>query len=205
MDRKDHWNAVYAAKRPDEVSWFQPRAEMSLELIRESSIPPDAWILDVGGGAATLVDDLLVLGYRRVAVLDLSFAALTHVRRRLGSGAGLGAGVVADALDTPFSDGSIGLWHDRAVFHFLGDASDRSRYVREARRVVRPGGWILIATFAGDGPARCSGLPVSRYDPDDLRAEFREGFGLVASRREVHHTPSGAVQPFTYCLFRHGQ
>lgn len=202
MDRRRHWEQVYGSKRPEEVSWFQPRAALSLALIRDAVPDRGATILDVGGGASTLADDLVRAGYRRVHVLDLSWSALDHARRRLGRDSGAAAWVVADVLRAPLASASVALWHDRAVFHFLTDPADRDRYVREVRRVVRPSGLVLVATFAADGPQRCSGLPVARYAPDELHAVFGGGFELVSAHREIHRTPSGAPQPFTYCLCR---
>ena len=203
MDRKSHWNAVYGAKPADQVSWYQRHAALSEELIREVVDDRSARILDVGGGASTLVDDLARAGYMGVTVLDVSFNGLSHARRRMGPGSDQASWVVADALDLPVAGASIALWHDRAVFHFLTEPSDRTRYVREVRRAVRPGGWVLVSTFASDGPKRCSGLPVVRYGPEELHGAFGDDFEPLRSRREVHHTPSGGIQPFTYCLFRY--
>jgi ubiquinone/menaquinone biosynthesis C-methylase UbiE len=203
MDRKSHWNTVYGTKLPEQVSWYQRHATLSEALIREVVVDRSARILDVGGGASTLVDDLTRAGYRAVTVLDVSFNGLSHARRRMGPESDQASWVVADVLNLPVAAASIALWHDRAVFHFLTELSDRARYVREVRRVVRPGGLVLVATFAADGPERCSGLPVVRYSPDELHGAFGEGFELVRSRREVHHTPSGGIQPFTYCLCRY--
>ena len=202
MDRRRHWEQVYGTRPPQEVSWFQPHAALSLRLIRKAVPDRRAPIVDVGGGASTLVDGLVEAGYRRVSVLDLSRAALDHARRRLGPRAGAAGWVVADVLQAPLASGSLALWHDRAVFHFITDPVDRDRYAREVRRVIRPGGLVLVATFAPDGPERCSGLPVARYTPTALHAVFGGGFDLVTALREIHHTPSGAPQPFTWCLCR---
>jgi len=202
MDRRRHWEAVYGSRPPDAMSWFQREAPLSGRIIGEALPDPGARILDVGGGASTLVDDLLDRGYRRVGVLDISAGALAHSRARLGERARRVRWFVGDVLRTPLGRGTVDLWHDRAVFHFLTEAADRERYVDEVRRVVRPGGLVLVATFAADGPERCSGLPVARYDPEALHAAFDGGFELLSSRREVHHTPAGAPQPFTYCLCR---
>jgi SAM-dependent methyltransferase len=204
MDRRDHWEGVYRTKRPDEVSWFQPRAELSRELVREVVPDVEAPILDVGGGASTLAGDLLADGYRDLTVLDLASAAMDAERTRLGAAGRRIRWVVGDALDAPFGAGAVALWHDRASFHFLTDPGDRDRYVAEVRRVVRPGGYVLVATFAADGPTRCSGLPVARYAPEELDAAFGRGFEPLTWRREVHHTPSGAEQPFTYRVYRCG-
>lgn len=203
MDLKSHWDKVYREKAPDQVSWFQPEARLSRELIQQVAPDRDAAILDVGAGASTLIDGLVAAGYRRLTVLDLSTAALAQSQQRLGPGA---TGVVwleADVLIAPLPEASIDLWHDRAVFHFLTAPADRQRYVEQVRRAVRPGGHVLVATFAEDGPTRCSGLAVARYSPAALQREFGRDFLIVESRREEHATPSGALQAFTYCLCRY--
>ena len=202
MDRQGHWERIYTVRRPDEVSWFQPHATLSLSFIRQAQPDLNTRILDVGGGASTLADDLIGDGYRHVTVLDISAAALDVVRRR---SEGLIAGpslVVGDVTTTTLEPAAYDLWHDRAVFHFLTDPDDRARYVAQVRHALAPGGLLLVATFAEDGPTRCSGLAVVRYDPTQLHAAFGPGFALVESRREEHITPSGGSQWFTYCLCR---
>jgi ubiquinone/menaquinone biosynthesis C-methylase UbiE len=160
-------------------------------------------ILDVGGGASTLAGDLLHEGYEGVVVLDLAHSSLVQARNRLGQSTNRVAWTVGDVLAAPIASKSVALWHDRAVFHFLTDPADRALYITEVRRIVQPGGLVLVATFAADGPERCSGLPVARYDPDALHAVFDGGFELLTSRREIHYTPAGLPQPFTYCLCRY--
>jgi SAM-dependent methyltransferase len=202
VDPKEHWDRIYRAKALGEVSWYQPEARLSVELIRRVAPVRSAPIIDVGGGASTLVDGLLEAGYDAVAVLDLSRAALTAARRRLGSRSARVRWVVADVLDAPLSTASYAAWHDRAVFHFLTDPADRARYVAQTRRAVRPGGHVIVASFAPEGPARCSGLAVARYTPEAMHAEFGEGFRLLDSVREDHRTPGGALPAFVYCLCR---
>jgi len=203
MSRKRHWDDVYSTRRIDEVSWFQPHATLSGDLIADALADRTAAILDVGGGASPLAGDLLEAGYRNVTVLDLAAPALAQARQYLGANGHPVRWIVGDVLHLPFRAGSIGLWHDRAVFHFLTQDRDRQRYVAEVRRTVRPGGLVLVATFAADGPSRCSGLPVARYSPDELHAAFDGDFELLESRREEHRTPAGILQPFTYCLCRY--
>ena len=198
----EHWERIYRTKDPTQVSWYQPEARLSLELIRRVAPDLSAPIIDVGGGASTLVDGLLAAGYRHLTVLDLSSTALAVARRRLGARAGLVTWLAADVRDVPLPAGGYTVWHDRAVFHFLTDAEDRALYVRQARRAVRPGGYALVAGFAPDGPTRCSGLDVVRYSPDTMHAEFGASFQLLENVREDHHTPSGAIQAFVYCLCR---
>ena len=201
MDPKSHWEAIYGKKRPEEVSWYQPEATLSLELIRAVASLESA-IVDVGGGASTLVDGLLRAGYRQLTILDLSVSALSAAQRRLGASARMVSWREGDVLTTDLGVAPIDVWHDRAVFHFLTDVTDRERYIAQVRRAVRVGGHVLVATFAEDGPSRCSGLEVARYSPQGLHGAFGSDFRLIASRREEHLTPRGARQAFTYCLCR---
>lgn len=201
MDRKAHWDAVYGNTTPDHVSWYQADPEPSRRLIREA-VPAAASIIDVGGGASTLVDALLASGFRHLTVLDLSGVALTAARRRLGSAAAAVTWIEGDVLEVSLPNEGFDLWHDRAVFHFLTETSDRQRYISRLRQTVSSGGHVLIAAFALDGPSRCSGLNVARYSPEALSAELGPEFHLVTSMRQDHQTPAGVTQAFTYCLFR---
>ena len=205
MDPRAHWQKVYETKKPTEVSWYQPAARVSLSLIRRVAPDRSAAIIDVGGGASTLVDGLLAAGYSSVSVLDVSSAALAQASERLGGDAARVTWLEADVLDAALPAFAYDVWHDRAVFHFLTEAADRERYVKQVRRSVRPGGYVMVATFASDGPTKCSGLEVARYAPEELHGEFGSDFQLVDSAREEHHTPTGAVQPFIYCLCRVGR
>lgn len=204
MSRERHWEAVYRSKAPTEVSWFQPEARLSLDLIRRVAPQIDTPLLDVGGGASTLVDGLLSAGYRDVSVLDLAPAALSRARDRLGERAARVRWIVGDALSPPLQSASHDVWHDRAMFHFLTDSRDRARYVAQAKRIVRPGGHVIVASFGPDGPSRCSGLEVMRYSPEGVHAEFGATFELLDSVREDHRTPGGLTQAFVYCLCRSG-
>jgi SAM-dependent methyltransferase len=203
MDLKAHWDDVYLAKGPERVSWYQPTASLSLELIRHAAPPPESRIIDVGGGASTLVDGLLSAGYRQITVLDLSAVALTDARKRIGQAAADVTWLEADVLTADFPRGATDVWHDRAVFHFLTTAEARGRYVAQVKRCVRPGGHVLVATFAEDGPDHCSGLEVVRYTAESLHSEFGGEFQRVVSEREYHVTPWGSQQAFTYCLCRY--
>jgi Methylase involved in ubiquinone/menaquinone biosynthesis len=203
MDLKSHWERVYQSTEPDRVSWFQPEAKLSLELIQK--IAPDrvSKIIDVGAGASTLVDSLLTAGYRNITVVDLSVAALTRARHRLADRQGLVEWKEADVLTADLPAAAFDGGHDRAVFHFLTAPQQRTEYVSQVRHVLRPGAHALVATFAEDGPTRCSGLEVARYSPEALHHEFGAEFRLLESRREEHITPSGVRQSFTYCLCRY--
>lgn len=202
MSRGIHWEAVYANKAPHTVSWYQPRAARSMEFIGEAGVGTAARLLDVGGGASVLVENLLDAGYADVTVLDIAGSALAAARLRLGERAGDVTWLEADITDVELPTAGFDLWHDRAVFHFLIDPADRSAYVRTLHRALRPGGHAIIATFAEDGPERCSGLPVQRYSPEQLREQLGEAFTLLAYERDEHVTPAGALQRFQYSLFR---
>jgi ubiquinone/menaquinone biosynthesis C-methylase UbiE len=202
MDTKAHWEAVYGTKRPDEVSWFQREPRISLGLIRRAAPPGSAKVIDVGGGASTLVDGLLRAGYSDLTVLDLSRTALQEAQTRLGDAASGVRWIEADVLTTPLPEAAFDVWHDRAVFHFLTAAVDREAYIAQIRRSIRPGGYVLVATFAEDGPMKCSGLSVARYSAQALRDEFDGAFHLIESVRERHVTPAGTRQSFVYCLCR---
>ncbi len=202
MASPDHWERIYRAKGSSELSWYQPEARISLDLIRRAAPDADTPVLDVGGGASVLVDDLLDAGYRNVTVLDLASSALAIARRRLGERGRLVSWIRGDVLTAPLAAGAYRVWHDRAVFHFLLDPADRARYVEQSRRAVRPGGHLIVASFSPEGPLRCSGLDVARYSPEAMHAEFGRGFRLLDSEREEHRTPSGVVQSFVYCLCR---
>ena len=202
MQSKYHWENVYANKAADAVSWFQPHADLSLELIKATGIGRNAGIIDVGGGASTLVDDLVANGYDDLTVLDLSAVALYAARQRLGAQESKVRWIEADITKVELPAYRYDIWHDRAVFHFLTDPADRAAYVRTVLRAVKPGGHVIVATFADDGPLQCSGLPVMRYRPDELHDEFGAAFTLLKHQREEHHTPSGMVQKFVYCYCR---
>lgn len=201
MNRKEHWEQVYQTKATDDVSWFQTHPTVSLQLIEASGVGQDAGIIDVGGGASVLVDCLLDAGYHQLAVLDISAAALEHARHRLGKRAGTVEWLEADV--TTFQPARrFGLWHDRAVFHFLTDKVDRQKYVETLKRALTPGGQTVIASFAIDGPLKCSGLEVARYDAAAIRAELGAGFQLVEQVSETHTTPWATEQKFSYFRFK---
>jgi SAM-dependent methyltransferase len=197
---EEHWDAAYAARGTTGVSWFQPTATVSIRAIRRLGVSRDAAIIDVGGGASALVEALIDDGWRDVTVLDLSGVALDVLRARVGEHAPVTT-IHADLLrwEPPRR---FDVWHDRAVFHFLVDEVDRSRYLDTLHRALRPGGFVVIGTFAPDGPQQCSGLPVARYGPDDLREMLGPGFAPVETEHEVHVTPAGVAQPFTWLTAR---
>jgi SAM-dependent methyltransferase len=200
-DRKSHWEAVYSTKGESEVGWFQENPAPSLELIDLVRATPASAIVDIGGGASRLVDCLVARGFDHVTVLDISEAALEAAKARLGERAGRVQWIVADVTKwSPMQ--AFDVWHDRAAFHFLIDPADRSAYVTRMKQAIKPGGHVIIGTFAIDGPEKCSGLPVNRYDAASLARELGEGFQLVDSRRHDHSTPWNSAQRFQFCIFR---
>lgn len=195
---EQHWRTVWENKTPDAVSWFQRRPDTSLALIEHAGLPHAARIIDVGGGASTLVDHLLARGYANLSVLDIAEGGLRQARERLGASA---AGVqwLTQDVRTLVAGQPFALWHDRAVFHFLTDAADRAAYVQALQRSLAPQGQVIVATFALDGPERCSGLPVTRYDAAGLHDAFGRGdFDLKEAASETHRTPWDAEQRFTW-------
>jgi 2-polyprenyl-3-methyl-5-hydroxy-6-metoxy-1,4-benzoquinol methylase len=200
IDRKAHWESVYSTKGDTGVSWYQSEPRLSLELIRSVAPAQGGRIIDVGGGASVLVDWLLDLPFEKIAVLDVSETALRQAKLRLGERADRVDWIVADITEAK-ALGEFDIWHDRAVFHFLTDAADRRSYVNLARQTVPEGGHLIIASFADDGPKRCSDLDVCRYNAETMGAELGEGFSLVREDRETHTTPWGSSQAFFYGVF----
>ncbi len=200
VSRRAHWENVYTTKSENEVSWFQENPAPSLELIDLAQPTPETTIVDIGGGASRPVDSLVARGLHQVTVLDVSEAALATAKTRLGDEPNV-QWVAADVtLWKPPQ--TYDIWHDRAAFHFLTDDSDRAAYVTCLKQAIKPGGHVVIGTFAIDGPERCSGLPVNRYDAASLAAELGKGFRLIDARRHEHATPWGAIQRFQFCMFQ---
>ena len=199
-----HWEHIYETKSGNDLSWFQERPSISLELIRATGAKPSATIIDIGGGESRLVDALLDEGFDALTVLDISQKALAASKARLGARSAkvewIATDVTAWEPTKPYD-----LWHDRAAFHFLTEAADRRAYSERVARAVRPGGHVIIGTFAPDGPERCSGLPVTRHDAASIGAVLGDKFTLVESRRHDHVTPAGATQKFQFSVFRRSQ
>jgi 2-polyprenyl-3-methyl-5-hydroxy-6-metoxy-1,4-benzoquinol methylase len=202
MDSQTHWEKIYGTKTPDGVSWYRPHLETSLALIEQAATSRSAAIIDVGGGQSTLVDDLLARGYGNVTVLDISQTAIDANKKRLGAAAERVHWLVADITMAELAPAAYEVWHDRAVFHFLTLEADRAAYVRQVARAVKPGGHVIVSTFGPEGPTKCSGLEVVRYDADSLHKEFGVRFRLLESSKELHQTPFGTVQQFLYCYCR---
>ena len=202
MSEKETWEAIYRRKQSDEVSWYRPHLDFSLRFIEAARLSPAAAILDVGGGASTLVDDLLERGYRNITVLDLSESAIARSRERLGARAATVTWLVGDVTKIDLPERHFDFWHDRAVFHFLTEDDARQRYVEAVRHALKPSGHIVVATFGPSGPERCSGLPVVRYSADGIHEQFGGAFRKVGDETEIHHTPWGSEQEFVYCYCR---
>ncbi len=200
MDRQAHWQQVFTTKSEHDVSWFEALPAMSLQMMEAAGLGLDTCVLDVGGGDSRLVDALAARGLDCLAVLDVSGAALQRAQERLGDLAGAFTWIESD-VTAVWSLKPMDIWHDRAVFHFLTTAAERAQYRRHLLQTVKPGGAVIVATFALDGPERCSGLPVARYSAETLAAELGSEFRLMEARRHEHQTPWGAMQPFVYARF----
>ena len=201
FDRKAHWETVYANKNSTEVSWYQQHPQYSLDLIRETCVDHSAHIIDIGGGASLLIDYMLEDGYQNLSVLDISHSAIEQAKLRLADLADKVTWIEHDITGF-LSDETYDVWHDRAVFHFLTDTLDRSSYVHTMSRALKPGAHAIIATFALNGPEKCSGLDVQRYSPDTMIAVLGDSFEFVETINEEHVTPGGTKQNFLYCRFK---
>lgn len=202
MDAQTHWDNIYGTKAPDAVSWYRPHLERSLELIEHAADGSSASIIDVGGGESTLVDDLVARGYGNVTILDISQTAINVTKKRLGAASENIHWLVGDITRAELEPCSYDVWHDRAVFHFLTAADARMAYVRQVAKAVKAGGHVIVSTFGPEGPTKCSGLDVVRYDAEALHKEFGVRFQLLESSTELHETPFGTTQQFLYCFCR---
>lgn len=202
MNAAEHWENVFSSKAPDAMSWYQPHLDVSLDLITRFTSTRSAPIIDVGAGESTLVDDLLGRGYQELTALDISKTAIDATRKRLGLAADLVRWVVADITQVSLPLHAFNIWHDRAVFHFLTDAAQRRAYVQAVLRAVQPGGHVIVSASGPDGPMKCSGLEVVRYDAKSLHQEFGRQFRIEGSSKEMHRTPWGTTQQFVYCCCR---
>lgn len=202
MENKTHWENIYQTKQSSQVSWYQLHPTMSLQYIQNTGVGKTGHIIDIGGGASTLADHLLNDNFQNITVLDISGEALGVAKQRLGEQAELVTWMESDITKVSLPHQKYDVWHDRAVFHFLTKQEERTRYVNAVKEAVKAGGHVIVATFASNGPERCSGLEVTRYDPQSLHYEFGAGFELLDSTHEEHHTPFGTEQKFIYCYCR---
>jgi len=202
VDTRRHWEKIYTTRAPEQVSWYRPHLETSLALIKRARTRRSTAIIDVGGGESTLVDDLLAHGYENLSVLDVSQTAIDVTKKRLGPAAETVNWLVGDITEVQLALNAYDVWHDRAVFHFLTSTEERAAYVRQVAHAVRLGGHVIISTFGPEGPTKCSGLDVERYDADSLHDQFGVRFRLLDSAKELHQTPFGTTQQFLYCYCR---
>lgn len=202
MNTRSHWETIYGSKAPEAVSWYRPHLEISLDLIDRCAAGRSASIIDVGAGESTLVDDLITRGYENLTVLDVSSTAIETTKKRLGPAGERVHWVLGDITQVSLPPQSFDVWHDRAVFHFLIDPVKRQEYVRTVLNAVRPGGHVIVSTFGPDGPTKCSGLDVMRYDAEALHGQFGKQFRIAESSKELHRTPWGTEQQFVYCCCR---
>ena len=202
MSQKDHWEKVYSSKASQELGWYAPRLQTSLAWITDLGLSPDAQIIDAGGGASTLVDDLLEAGYRMITVVDISEQSLSSAKARLGSKAEHVKWLIGDITSVDLPGHQYDLWHDRASFHFLTELHQQRKYRDEILQALKPGGHLIIGTFAPEAPPKCSGLPVQRYTQDQLGNTLGEEFELLRHKNELHITPGGIEQMYLYCHFQ---
>jgi trans-aconitate methyltransferase len=200
MNPQQHWNTVYETKGERDVSWFEGLPAISLRMLEAAGLTATSCVIDVGGGDSHLVDHLTARGVTCLAILDISGAALARCRSRLGVSASIPTWIETD-VTAPWTVEPMDIWHDRAVFHFLTAAADRARYLERLCATLKPGGSVVLATFAPDGPERCSGLPVQRYSAESLAAELGGQFALAETQAHVHTTPRGTSQSFVHSRF----
>ncbi len=201
FNRKNHWETIYDTKALNEVSWYEPTPEISLQLIEDLSISKNAKIIDIGGGDSFLVDNLLALGYQNITVLDISKNAIQRAKKRLGTKAKNVKWIVADAANFNPTE-TYDLWHDRAAFHFLTHESEIDNYVKTAENHITENGFLIIGTFAKDGPEKCSGIEIKQYSKKDLTNRFETSFKKLNCQEIVHKTPFGTTQNFVFCSFK---
>jgi len=202
MSQKKHWEQVYSTKQSDKLGWYEPHLQTSLNWIKKLGLAVDSPIIDVGGGASTLVDDLLDAGYRKITVLDISEKALSSIKARLGKMAELVTWLDGDITSVDLPTHCFKLWHDRAVFHFLTVQEQQRKYRNNLIEALKPGGHLIIGTFAPEAPSMCSGLPVQRYSPEQLENMLGGDFKLMRHHKELHITPGGVEQMYLYCHFQ---
>lgn len=202
MSQKEHWEQVYSTKPTEKLGWYEPHLRTSLSWIKELGLAAEAPIIDVGGGASTLVDDLLDAGCRAITVLDIAEKALASVKARLGAKAAQVTWLEGDITSVDLPAHYYEVWHDRAVFHFLTEPEQQQKYRETLLKALKPGGHLIIGTFAPEAPPKCSGLPVQRYSPGQLEKTLGREFALKRHHKELHVTPGGVEQMYLYCHFR---
>lgn len=201
MDRKKHWEHIYQTKELNEVGWFQPKPETSLDFFHHFNVPAEAKVIDMGGGDSFLVDHLLNLGYQDLTVLDISRAAIERAKRRLGEQANKVKWIVADAADFKPTE-KYDFWHDRAAFHFLTDEQEILSYLQTAEQNINPNGILVLGTFSEQGPTKCSGIEIKQYSEKTMTERFKNHFAKTKCLSVNHKTPFGTEQNFIFCSFR---
>ena len=202
MNGKKHWNRIYSSQPVNGLGWYRPHLETPLAWIEALNLDSREPIIDVGGGASTLVDDLLTRGHENLTVLDLSRSAIQVAQKRLGDASKAVTWLVGDIIQIELPCQHYSLWHDRAVFHFLIETKSQQKYKQALLHSVKAGGHFVIGTFTPEAPPQCSGLPVQRYDAASLVQTFADEFELRHHRNELHTTPGGVKQSYVYCLFQ---
>lgn len=200
-DKKEHWEKIYTTKEFKETSWFQKKPVVSLDIIESLGLSREARIIDIGGGDSYLVDNLLDLGYKNLNVLDISEVAIEKAKTRIGEKAGKVIWIVSDAVNYK-ADKKFDLWHDRAAFHFLTEEKKINTYLDNLKASVKPGGYVILATFSEKGPEKCSGITIKQYSAQDMERLFEKDFEIVRVENIDHTTPWGDKQNFTFGLFR---
>ena len=202
MNKDGFWDNIYKSKKIDAVSWYADRLDVSLALIKENCLKKENAIIDIGSGRSTLVDDLSALGYQNLTLLDISQEAINQTLQRLGKLQNIISTICFDISTISVQENLYDLWHDRAVFHFLTEASQRTVYIQNLKRSLKKGGVAIVATFGPNGPDKCSGLNTVKYDVQSLQAELGNDFQILGSRIDYHQTPFETSQQFLYCWFR---
>ncbi len=201
FDRKEHWEDIYQTKQLNEVSWFQPKPETSLDFFKQFNVPTTAKVIDIGGGDSFLVDHLIELGYQDITVLDISKAALDRAKKRLGSRASQVNWIVADVATFKPTE-KYDFWHDRAAFHFLTQKKEITSYLETIQKHIKSSGILILGTFSDQGPKKCSGIEIKQYSETTMTEKLKMFFEKIQCITVDHKTPSGTSQNFIFCSFR---
>jgi EEF1A lysine methyltransferase 2 len=205
---KEHWNKVYTNNPIPQLGWYEAQSFPSVQLIERCAVPKHSPIIDIGSGASTLISQLLDLGYRNLYAVDISEVALEKAKALLEKERAAQVHWMVDDITNPSAVLQLqnaAVWHDRAVFHFLTEEHQRQTYHSLMQKIVMPGGFVIMSTFAMGGATKCSGLPVQRYSAESLSKFFGDGFRLVESSDYTYQMPSGELRPYVYTRFQKTQ
>jgi len=202
LDIKEHWEQVYSTKPANCLGWYEPHLQISMTWLKELGLDKDIQIIDIGSGASTFVDDLFLEGYQNITILDISKTALSVTRERLHSLAKQPLFLEGDITSINLPTNKYNVWHDRAVFHFLTEQKQQRSYLNNLHDGLKPGGHLVIGTFAPEAPPKCSGLPVQRYSLETLENTLGVEYRLEQHCKQLHITPGGVEQIYLYCQFR---